>query len=297
MGGDMKIWSFIPSFVISSVIILAPGTAFASQDIIPTKVIEPPVIDGVSTEKAWEGIKSYKVKDVSTETVVTIKSVYTDDMIYFLVNYPDATENRLHKPWIWDKDMESYTLGPQREDTFTLKWNMMDHEVDLSSFSDDDYTADIWYWKANRTDPSGYADDKYDILSAVPQSKSQEVESRTGKKRFLLRLPDGGTPSYKNIILTAYERDMADQFSHIIPEGSLGDIHAKGAWKEGIWTIEFGRRLDTGQPDDIQLNPQAGKKYLFGISIPGLYGEPLDKKAAHWYGQGRISEPLFLTFE
>lgn len=297
MEESMKTKGIISSLLITSALILSFGTALASQDIISTKVKESPAIDGVFNDKVWEGIKSYKVKDVRTEADVTIKSVYTDDMIYFLLSYPDATEDRLHKPWVWDKEMESYILGPQREDTFTIKWNMMDHKVDLSSFSDDDYTADIWYWKANRTDPSGYADDKYDIISAVPQNKSQEVVSRTGKKRYLLRMSDEGNPSYQNIILTGYKSDMIDQFLHLKPSGSMADILAKGTWKEGVWTVEFGRKLDTGHSDDILLNPRSGKKYLFGISIPGLYGEPIDKKAAHWYGQGRISEPLFLIFK
>ena len=31
--------------------------------------------------------------------------------------------------------------------------------MNLSAFSDADYRADVWYWKANRSNLAGYADD------------------------------------------------------------------------------------------------------------------------------------------
>lgn len=56
------------------------------------------------------------------------------------------------------------------------------------------------------------------------------------------------------------------------------------------------RKLDTGHDDDVMFVPGAGRKYPFGVSIFGLYGEALDDSRVHLYGQGRISEPLFLVF-
>jgi hypothetical protein len=173
---------------------------------------------------------------------------------------------------------------------------MKDKEVDRSNFSDDLYTADVWYWKGNRTDPVGYADDKHHILAAEPGKKAKELKSKSGKTRHLMRIGDAGKSAQKKQIFTEYQGDVISQYSIVNPEGSRADIRAKGTWKNGVWTIEFGRKLRTGNADDLQLDPASGKKYLFGVSIAGLYANKIDKTAPHWYGQGRISEPLYLVF-
>ncbi|MDA0999544.1 MAG: ethylbenzene dehydrogenase-related protein [bacterium] len=49
------------------------------------------------------------------------------------------------------------------------------------------------------------------------------------------------------------------------PRGSRGDIDAKGVWKDGMWTLELRRKLDTGHPDDVVFVP--GKKHAFGLSV------------------------------
>ena len=188
-------------------------------------------------------------------------------------------------------------MGAHREDTFIFKWNMMDKDVDLSSFSDDSYRADVWYWKANRTNPAGFADDKTQILADTPGKKSKEKVSVNGKKRYLSRLSDTGKPPYKTYKPTAYEGDLVDAFPKGVPEGSRADVHAKGVWSGGLWSVEFARNLNTGHDDDVQFDPVTGKPYLFGISIFSLYGNPLDVATPNLYGMGRISEPLRLKFQ
>jgi hypothetical protein len=227
---------------------------------------------------------------------IKLKTVYTDDMIYFLVQYPDSTEDKLHKPWVWNKDLEIYRAGKQREDTFIFKWNMEKREVDLSNFSDNNYTADLWYWKAHRTNPAGYADDKSQVFASEPGKKATELKSKTGKKRYLMRLGDTGKPAQKKQVLTEYKGDLKPQYIHTKPEGSRADVRAKGRWKQGTWTIEFGRKLTTGNADDVQFSA-LNKKYLFGVSIKSLYGEPFNDSAPNFYGQGRISEKLYLVFK
>jgi hypothetical protein len=277
--------------------ILLYDISHASQIITSVKVKTAPVIDGLSTDPAWKTSHAIKVKDKRTGGEITIKSVYTDSMVFFLVRYPDATEDRLHKPWVWDKELKAYKIGPQREDTFVFKWNMEAKDVDLSNFSDDSYTADIWYWKANRTDPAGYADDKMHVLASNPGKKALEITSKKGAKRYLMRLGDEGKPAQKKRILTEYKGEIMDQYISTKPDGSRADVLAKGVWKDGYWTIEFGRNLNTGHPDDVQFKPSSDRKYQFGVSIAGLYGEPVDIAKPHWYGQGRISEMLYLVFK
>jgi hypothetical protein len=269
----------------------------ASQEIISPLVKEAPAVDGAGNDAAWQAANTYIIHDKRRDKDIILKSVHTDDMVFFYVQYPDDTENKLQKPWVWNKEMEIYTIGPQREDTFMFRWNMGEKDVDLSNYSDDTFTADIWYWKSHRSNPVGYADDKYHILSDTEAKKSRMILSPTAKKRYLLRLADAGTPMYRKNIEIEYKGDIIPQYSYVTPTGSRADVRAKGRWENGAWTIEFGRKLNTGHGDDVQFKLNAGKKYLFGVSIASLYGEPIDDTVPNLYGQGRISEPLYLILE
>ena len=269
--------------------------AFAEQSIISTKVDTPSLIDGDINEQVWENVKPTSIKDQASGSIILLRCVYSEDKVYFSVWFPDSAENLLHKPWVWNKDKETYESGAHREDTFVFKWNMMDKKVNLSNFSDDDYLADVWYWKANRTNPAGYADDKTQVLSDAPSEKSTELESTTGKKRFLVRRSDQGKPAYKEFKPTEFSETVVDGYPMSTPEGSRADVIAKGKWQGGFWTIEFERKLDTGNTDDVQFDPS--KKYQFGVSIFSLYGRPHDPHNPNLYGRGRISEPLVLIFQ
>jgi hypothetical protein len=276
---------------------IVPAMTYADQTIEANIVKSAPVIDGKRDDAAWKGAHSYTIRDKRLNVDVTLKAVRTVDSVFFLVSFPDKVENRLHKPWVWSKDLEVYQIGPQREDTFTFKWNMSGKKISLSNFSNNDYQADVWYWKANRTDPAGYADDKLHILSSEASKKSLSIVSASGKQRYLLRLGDEGQTAQKKRLLTDYQGEVQDQYISQAPGASRADVRAKGVWKNGMWTIEFARKLDTGNDDDISFESTPGKKYLFGISIAGLYAEKIDPNKKHPYGQGRISEPLYLVLK
>lgn len=271
--------------------------AFAAVDIPSVKVATAPVVDGSVGDAAWSNVKPIAISDSASGKKILLRSVYTADKVFFLVQFPDAAQNFLHKPWVWDAADKKYKTGPHREDTFVFKWNMMDKDVNLSNFSDDSYRADVWYWKANRTNPAGYADDKTQLLADSASKKSKEKISTTGKKRYLSRISDAGKPPYNEYKPTAYEGDLIDAFSVGVPDGSRADVQAKGVWKGGFQTIEFGRALDTGHDDDLQFDLATSKSYLFGVSIFSLYGDRLETSTPNLYGMGRISEPLRLQFQ
>jgi hypothetical protein len=271
--------------------------AFAAAEIPSVKVANVPVLDGAAQDAVWKDVKPHVVVDQASGKKILLRSIYTADQIFFLVQFPDAAQNFLHKPWVWNAADKKYEMGAHREDTFVFKWSMMAKEVDLSSLSDDNYRADVWYWKANRTNPAGFADDKTQVLADSPGKKSKEKVSETGKKRYLSRLSDAGKPPYKTYKPTTYEGDLVDAFPPGTPQGSRADVRAKGVWSGGLWTVEFARNLNTGHDDDLQFDPASGKSYLFGISIFSLYGNPPDTSTPNLYGLGRISEPLGLKFQ
>ena len=277
------------------VALLLPFSAVA-LDIVSQPVAEAPLLDGTGFDAAWQTVKPIAIKDHSG-TIILLRSVHTDDSVYFLAQFQDLADNLLHKPWVWDKEKNSYALGPHREDTFVFKWNMMDHPVNLSNFSDDDYRADVWYWKANRTNPAGYADDKTHLLGSQSAKKATVTSSPAGKQRYLQRISDAGKAPYTEYEPADFERDIVDHYNPVAPDGSRGDVHAKGNWVGGIWTIEFERKLNTGHEDDVQFDLQAKTPYLFGVSMFSLYGKPHDPDSPNFYGRGKISEPLYLSLK
>jgi hypothetical protein len=52
--------------------------------------------------------------------------------------------------------------------------------------------------------------------------------------------------------------------------GDRGDIDARGAWVNGIWTVVFHRKLDTGNPDDAKF--AVGGSYPFGLAVFNALG-------------------------
>ena len=288
--------SFLLFSLIAITILPFATVTHAAQDIVAIRVSSAPTLDGSDSDSAWSTAYTYTIKDKRTGSDITLKAVYSGDMFYFLVKYPDATRDDLHKTWVWNKELEVYEIGPAREDTFFFKWNMMDKKVDLSNFADNDYTADIWYWKAHRTNPSGYADDKSHVLSTEPGKKAKKLISRTGKTMYLMRLGDAGKPAQAKQVLVDYQGDVVPQYKPVEPEGSRADVKAKGVWSKGAWIIEFARKFNTGYDDDVQLDPGSGKKYLFGVSIKSCYGEVFNDTLPNLYGQGRLSDPLSLVF-
>lgn len=256
---------------------------------------QAPPVNG-REDPVWEAYPEYVVLDRVSGQKIFLKTMYVDDTIYFLVRYSDPDKNDQHKPWVWNQDMEAYVPGKQREDTFVFKFAMDQATTDLSSFADEEYIADVWYWKAARTNGVGYADDKLHILSTQPGKKAQKVTSKSGKTMYLMRLGDKGRSAYTSTVYAEKIQEVMPKYILRQPTGSRADVRAKGEWRDGMWTIVFARKLQTGHEDDVQFVP--GKTYKFGVSIHGLYGEPLPQSPeANLYGKGRISEMLLLHLE
>lgn len=283
-------------FVLVFVLLFIPNILSAEQILTAVKIDGGPLIDGSGNDSFWDQAQALITHDNVADIDVSIKSVYNNKNIYFLVSYPDPDESRSHKPWIWSKNKEMYEMGPHREDTFVLKWATINETSDLSVQSDAPYTADLWFWKACRTDPAGYADDKIQILGAGWTKKSNEIITKAGNTMYLQRLADKGKPAYRSKIELDYQGDDIPQFEKQTPLGSRADIRAKGVWHNGNWTIEFARSLNTGQPDDVQFD--CTKKYFFGASRFEIAGrKPNPKLTQPLYGSGDVSEALYLVFE
>lgn len=233
-------------------------------ELISAPVTERPTIDGRADERVWETLPAVTTLDFASQRPITLKSVHTEDEIFFLVTYPDQAPSETHKSWEWDSQEKIYKQILDREDVFVFKWSMVGNEVNLGFQNADPHQADIWYWKARRTNPSGFADDKWQTLSYENHKDAKPVQSSRHGELYLRRVGDAGQSAYAEQLPDDYQGDVLSRYLPRQPQGSRADIRAKGHWQDGAWSIEFSRRLYTGHADDIVLIP--GGNYLFAVS-------------------------------
>lgn len=253
-----------------------------------------PLIDGV-VDNVWKRAKELVGWDPLAKRNVYIKSLYSDDKIFFLVRYADLDKNTNHKSWLWNSQEDMYVEGPDREDSFVFKWSMQGNDVDLSIYADNPYKADIWFWKAARTNPYSYADDKLHILTNQKIKKTTQVVSRSGKTNHLLRIADNGKSVYKSIYPVDYKGDRLLKYDFQKPTASRADVSAKGIWENNSWVIEFSRDLITGNDDDVEFD--TSKNYLFGFSLYEIAAKTLGLKTdLPLYGCGDVYNKIILKF-
>jgi len=273
----------------------APAAAAAERELVAVGVASPPTIDGRGDDPCWAQTVPLVTRDPLAKIDIELRAVRTEDRIFLRARFPDPTESRDNQTLHWNEAKQKYDSGPEREDTLVLKWSMEPVPVDLTLKGDESYRADIWYWKAHRTDPVGYADDKVQVYSDAPTPGATRLLSGSGRAFFLTRDGDQGVAAYDVRVYESRDRDLMPKYAHQEPTGSRADVRAKGHWKDGFWTVEFGRLLDTGHPDDVPFDP--AERYQFGVSRYEIAGRDPDPSVQEpLFGSGDVSETLWLVF-
>jgi hypothetical protein len=149
--------------------------------------------------------------------------------------------------------------------------------------------ADMWHWKSVRTGSVGQIDDQYLDGTRYDAEKSPNAgrknEPKTGggytdnvsedKKGPRFALP-GNKPAPPYWILDAEKTPVdagaykpgAEVPSIIVAPftGDRGDVTAKSAWKDGVWTIAIARKRVTGSEFDVQFDDPK-RDYAFGVAV------------------------------
>lgn len=148
--------------------------------------------------------------------------------------------------------------------------------------------GDIWHWKSIRTGPVGQIDDqfvddtRYDKDKAPEAGRKSDAKTaggyadntlKNGKPEFASKDQKPAPPYF---ILDSDKASLDDskyKANDEVPgiiiaklEGDRGDISAQGVWKDGKWTIEWGRKLQTGSKTDVQYD-DLSKTYAFGLAV------------------------------
>lgn len=276
-------------------LIATPSPASAT-DLVAVKVTKEAVIDGRADEAFWARATAVTSRDPVAGIDITLKAAHNGEKIFLLAAFADETENREHRTLKWDAAIGAYVNGPEREDVLVLKWSMVSYPVGLTLRETVPYQADIWFWKAMRTDPSGYADDKVHLYRGDKMKDSTMLVSRDGTVFYLSRPGDQGNAAYHTILYTGFKSERVPKYEQQQPTGSRADIRAKGVWRDKGWTIEFARALDTGHADDVLFTIDG--RHPFAVSRYEIAGRKAEPEAQQpLYGTGEVGELFFLVFE
>jgi hypothetical protein len=315
-------------------------TAPDGSALVALPVDAAPTLDGVADEAFWADAQELLIpvsggfNNFGVEA--SLKAVYTEDSVYFLLTYADPTESWYRSPWqkqedgSWKQIKDPNDKGGDNntvyEDKFSMIWSINNsikgfdtmgcfvachagENSDLKPYGNK-YTSaegelgDIWHWKSIRN--LGQIDDQYldwtkfDAEKAKEAGRKSDPKEKGGYADNFASMPDPndatktvadktkpgftspavdlttGAPGYildsEKVALTQEDLD-AMPVGTLIPGivksaivGDRGDIAAGWAWKDGAWTIEFGRKLVTSGEFDVQFSDLTSMHY-FGLAI------------------------------
>ncbi|MBL4739655.1 MAG: hypothetical protein JKY12_01595 [Sneathiella sp.] len=241
------------------------GAAQAELALSAPSIDKPITLDGDAAD--WAGISGITVplKGKGNVDTVEVKAVVHDDMIYMLAIWDDSTENKFHKPYKWNEGTASYKTTKEQEDRFvvTLK---MSGEFTPNKFDGSIFTADVWHWKSQRSNTVGLVHDKMWKVDTKPFEKAKELKGANGNPVYLKRSSDKGDKLYKKVKYSEkFEEKMPRYQVNDSAKGSIADVKAKGVWKDGKWTLEIARKLNTGNTDDAVIPAEGTLEIAFGL--------------------------------
>jgi hypothetical protein len=248
----------IPVAAITGIISCAAVPAAAQTSIQAATLGSPITVDGDAGD--WAGVPSYRIDLSGRGGVDSVEMRFGihGDTIYVLAIWDDATESRLHKPYQWDEAGMSYRRTTRMEDRFAMNF-LMSGEFSHDKTSGAEFTADVWHWKASRSDPAGIAHDKMWRMSRSEFPGAKKFAGPNGQTIYLARPSDKGDRLYRPVKHTLKQDDVMPRYEvNLSPTGSIADISAKGVWRNGRWHLEFARKLDTGHDDDAVI-PASGQ--------------------------------------
>lgn len=153
------------------------GTRGVGGTITSAIVEVAPTLDGDGSDAVWDEAETITISTIN----INLKSVYTDTDIYFLAQWSDTTEDSAKKLWTFDSGTSEWGQSGD-EDRIVFSWNIGDSVVNFNSngclelchlaiggnasrnamsTNSAGEMMDFWHWKAARSNPVGYADDKW----------------------------------------------------------------------------------------------------------------------------------------
>jgi Ethylbenzene dehydrogenase len=236
-----------------------PGTS--STTVFSKKVSTPPTIDG-TIDGLWSNSQKLETtvtvpsagpdegkpgQDVFEGVVgdaynVTMRSVYDDNNIYFLVEYDDPTEDLDRQSWYYDNEWKQEYKLPDKpdangkwfyEDKIGFQWNINPSAgwdaatcysnchtgIDYAShgnksarhWTNTGELVDTWHWKSVRTNFYNQLDDKYFNDTEFGGSGGRHGDTKTG---------GGYSNNKQDLPVTGVPGDTISVPKYVIPDQS-----------------------------------------------------------------------------
>ena len=224
----------------ASIFTLSVSAYGADQTLVSTKAGSPIVLDGMA-DKAWDGAKEITVTldelpyepsngyEGMRDTEVTVKSLYDDNSVYFLITYKDPTKSLARFPWVkqsdgsWKKLADKDSTGHDNtyyEDKLAMWWNIStkgfeeegcmiachlnepgDKSAGRKYTASAGETIDMWHAKYVRSLPMGMFDDQYVDDNTDPKKNGGwGRKGDTGKGGYTNNdNKDKSAPAYMNL--------------------------------------------------------------------------------------------------
>lgn len=206
-----------------------------TNTVVSVKTDFAPAIDGV-IESGWSKASAITIPVAGGQNLpdgkseVTLKSVYTDDMVYFLAQWKDPSKSERRMPWqkqadgTWKKlKTTNEDENTYYEDKFAMLWDINGiqgfdqqgcavacHLGEGKPFGNkyapnQGELGDIWHLKSVRTAPVGQFDDQYLDSTRYDPANSPEAGRKSDPKT------SGGYKNNENADKTAPGFTAADQ--------------------------------------------------------------------------------------
>jgi len=183
---------------------------------------------------------------------------------------------------------------PESRTDGMVGWDKTKSADEIAKLKSDGRFVDLMQWRVARSNPGGTADDgyvlEYRLFDAGKNVFSWNVDRKTMTPNFMfdpdktgyiaLREEDFDNPGkataiVQNVNTKPYDANAGFKEGDILPgrlvmteaSGSAGDNdYAKGTWKDGMYTVLFRRKLDTGHPEDDKIL-KVGGTYTVGFAV------------------------------
>ncbi len=226
-----------------------------------TYIHEAPRIDG-RIDSVWSNAKALTVTireaiGGGAPNDVILRALHTDDSLYVLAQWQDKTRSDMRDPYIWHEGTNQYERPTLPDDQFAIEFPLEGDFLISMLPEEGAYTADVWHWKAGRSNLGGWVDDKRHIISKDPIEGAMKYSMGGHNTVYISRPMDEGQAAYRSKpIPIAYTGDVIPSYEPQQPSGSLTDIPGKGIHNGNGWILEMTRNFNTGNPDDAVIDPE-----------------------------------------
>lgn len=260
----MSIRAVLPAVLLAAAVCAGPA-AGAPQTLTASLLDHPIRLDGQMDD--WQDVAGIVVPLSGTGGAdrVELRAAIRGSRIYVLAMWDDPSESDLHKPFKWNEASQTYEKTDAMEDRFALSLRISG-DFTANKLDGSEFVADVWHWKAHRSNPVGLVHDKWWRVSRTAFGKSRAFATPGGETVHILRSSDAGDQLYKLVRYHTKQHEIMPLYEvNGAARGSIADVNARGVWRDGRWYLEMSRRLNTGHDDDAAI--PADGRVPFAIAV------------------------------